>query len=886
MVDSLEDKRAVLEQFQLHLQTLFDWQSELDRLNMKAQVLLETCSDTRISNGVTQLATKYGTVLALAKEIMRRLELHYQEHQQHSTLCQECQDWLDRTKEKLNSCHEIPNILSEINNKLQILKNIRTSIEQGQNKLRYILELKERVIVNTEQSGAEKIEEVTENLKQDIEKLLSSLNEARNKLTVRGSQLEEIEKLYKIISEVLDDIDHQSQPQEEYLQDLGEKKSNLEKFKTLYKELKAQNELVEKLKTKLNENDVVDQSYRNCIQRYDKMVNNIEEMTQNLEKQVAEHQQYKNMYEKTTAWIKERQTAVQNCTNLHAELEDIEDKEHSIDEIIQILPEGEDLVHSTIEMSILVLKSTGAEGQDIIKQDIDELNNVWEGFQVLCTETKKSLVRCKEAWIEFNEIYNEFERWIKVSQKKLDDLNKKEKHDTTDLSIIQDLLSEINEQKENLETLTDACDLVMGQSAVGWVRDKTVELQNNYTVLLTNTQDLLSKIEKSLSDHNEFLLAKSNLEQWLFKAHSTIQECVGVGDEKAIEEKLQLIAQSVGNMGEGQELLSALQEAFAKAINVVPIDQQESLRTDVSALRNSWDQLNLDLTSIQAQLKAALNRWKEYNDSKQSLMLWLSNTEDILDEKHSTRGEYSEMKTLLERYKNLGVEIANKRNNLDRFKNEAIELGQWSKIAAVSNDADQIQSLYENLLSKCNRNKENVEAEIRDYMIYQQSLQEVEKWLLQTSFKLMNQNALYITNKEQTENQLREQESTINEIQKFQMNLDDVRAKGQKQINQYIASTPAIEETIGKQLNNVQDSFNSLLKTALQIKNRLLESLSKFKEYEATLEDIMKNLDEYEPKISEMTDKSVNDLEEGQIHLEIVKVRLIFLNYKTDYHNS
>lgn len=76
--DSLEEKKNVLEQFQGHLQTLFDWQKDLDRLNMRAQMLLETCADTRISNAVTQLTTKYNALLSLAKEIMRRLELHYQ----------------------------------------------------------------------------------------------------------------------------------------------------------------------------------------------------------------------------------------------------------------------------------------------------------------------------------------------------------------------------------------------------------------------------------------------------------------------------------------------------------------------------------------------------------------------------------------------------------------------------------------------------------------------------------------------------------------------------------------------------------------------------------------------------------------------------------------
>lgn len=67
--DSLEEKKVVLEQFQVHLQTLFDWQKELDRLNMKAQVLLETCADTRVSNGVTQMTTKYNALLSMAKEV-------------------------------------------------------------------------------------------------------------------------------------------------------------------------------------------------------------------------------------------------------------------------------------------------------------------------------------------------------------------------------------------------------------------------------------------------------------------------------------------------------------------------------------------------------------------------------------------------------------------------------------------------------------------------------------------------------------------------------------------------------------------------------------------------------------------------------------------------
>lgn len=47
------------------------------------------------------MTTKYNTLLSLAKEVMRRLELHYQEHQQHNSLYQECMDWFERTRDKV-----------------------------------------------------------------------------------------------------------------------------------------------------------------------------------------------------------------------------------------------------------------------------------------------------------------------------------------------------------------------------------------------------------------------------------------------------------------------------------------------------------------------------------------------------------------------------------------------------------------------------------------------------------------------------------------------------------------------------------------------------------------------------------------------------------------
>merc|ERR1712079_501378 len=53
---SMQEKRKILEEFQLKLQSVFDWNKELDNLNKKGQILLENYADSRVSNAITQLS--------------------------------------------------------------------------------------------------------------------------------------------------------------------------------------------------------------------------------------------------------------------------------------------------------------------------------------------------------------------------------------------------------------------------------------------------------------------------------------------------------------------------------------------------------------------------------------------------------------------------------------------------------------------------------------------------------------------------------------------------------------------------------------------------------------------------------------------------------------
>lgn len=305
-----------------------------------------------------------------------------------------------------------------------------------------------------------------------------------------------------------------------------------------------------------------------------------------------------------------------------------------------------------------------------------------------------------------------------------------------------------------------------------------------------------------------------------------------------------------------------VQDAYAKASNVLPEDKQEKLRDLMTKVREDWDSLGVAIKQKLIDLKQKQSRLTDFSANLDKMDAWLSVVENTLKTVPDTKGELSEMKTQLERYKIMQGDIKLKGNDLENLMSEAKEFG--SDLDSVH----RLQSRWDKVKNDCNNRIKNLEDEINDYNQYHQALQDIEKWLLQISFQLMAHNSLFISNRQQTQEQIKQHEALLDEIQKHQSNIDELNTKGQFQIKRYEASTPSIRDTVEAQLKNIQDSYNSLLQTSVQIRNRLHESLAKFQEYEDTLDSIMRNLEEYEPIIETELDVPPTTLEMAQNQLK------------------
>ena len=166
--------------------------------------------------------------------------------------------------------------------KLNVVKGIRTSLEQGQNKLRYAVELKEKVILNTEANGASKIEEDTDNLKHEFEKLLAEVSDIRLKLTNRLNQLEDINKQYKILKEWLAEVELILQTDEKIYNELSDKKAALEKLRVIQREALNYNEICEKIENKLKQDAIPGTEFEEGLKQHSLVQERLAKKIENL----------------------------------------------------------------------------------------------------------------------------------------------------------------------------------------------------------------------------------------------------------------------------------------------------------------------------------------------------------------------------------------------------------------------------------------------------------------------------------------------------------------------------------------------------------------------------------------------------------------------------
>ena len=132
---------------------------------------------------------------------------------------------------------------------MTLFQDLQTSLDQGQGQLRSLVDIGERTIQHTSETGAKEIEEQLGLLKAEYQRLRDSLGEARNDLELAHTQWNSFDNAHSQLSTWIKEVEGKLRSDVAGNKtDLAEKKAQVEKVKVnvgqymyLYFQLVVQN---------------------------------------------------------------------------------------------------------------------------------------------------------------------------------------------------------------------------------------------------------------------------------------------------------------------------------------------------------------------------------------------------------------------------------------------------------------------------------------------------------------------------------------------------------------------------------------------------------------------------------------------------------------------
>ncbi|XP_054713817.1 LOW QUALITY PROTEIN: muscle-specific protein 300 kDa-like [Uloborus diversus] len=850
----LLSKRARLQEFQDHLQTIFDWQSEFDKLNMKAQLLLETYSDSSISNAFTQLSRKYGALVSFSKEIMHQLEHHFQEHQQQQCMYSECIELIDVSRERLNDCSRPSSSIDEINAKLSSLKALANSMDQGQNKIRYTMELTDKVIANTDPDGLSSIKEDADNLKTDFEQLLKDISEMQVNLTERLAVVGEFNKILRQFKVWLDEIESEIEATgKQELNSLIEKKSVLEKYSSILKDIESHDAIAKRLENESTEHPVLLEEIKESLDKYHNFLMISQTCTSQLVQEINEIEKYKDVYSAAETWLRDIKLKLNSIGFQGNSKAAIEEKIIEFETVKQSLPQGEELVKNSCKLGSTVKNNFGMLGSERIVSECDALSSAHEEVLMLVKEIDFGLKRCLDAWEEYEISRNDLEEWLRNVQNKAKPYmeSSDECTDTERLEKLREIYQDVTEHKIDVAALSTACENLVEISCYSAARDQTVLISTNYNSFSSNLSDIINKLEKYICNQGEFSEARKEFFSWYNQAKSVIDDnFILKGSQELLQERVENIKGLTASIPEGQRLLNVACESSSKVLRVLPEPAKLVVQEETLDMKIKFADLEKLLTESISALSSVITRLQEFAINKSKFSDWLENVTQKIPDTIATKGDLIEIRTKIENLKQILADVENHKLLLEGLQSEASELAQKIGDESESSVLDGLSEKFKSSHSKCKELLSQLEKELSDIQAYNNALQEIEKWLLQMSFHLMSHHSLQITNLSKTKEQSEKHQVLLREIQSFQATIDDLKSKGSLLNSKYREQAPKLESQINQQINNVQESYDSLLLTAENIQAQLEDALSKFKAYEDSLLLCEKLLNETRPFVS------------------------------------
>uniref|UniRef100_A0A3Q2R448 Dystonin n=1 Tax=Fundulus heteroclitus TaxID=8078 RepID=A0A3Q2R448_FUNHE len=534
---------------------------------------------------------------------------------------------------------------------------------------------------------------------------------------------------------------------------------SISQVKALQKDVDKHRGLVEQLNTSVEsllevaneDTEAVKEEKDSLGTRIDKLVEGLQTKRENLEKISHTVKEFNDAYKEAKGQLEGAKKQVdvfeskgvqahsnKDLTNLKAEHKSLEGVQNQVE-------------HMKALAKDLVVDVPGAEGVTDLLLQVDSMESDYSNLNTKLKEACHELESKLQGIGQFqNSIREMFSRFAELDDE-LDNMA------PVDLD-----LGTFKEQRQSIQSFTAKLQELMADTVTAGERCKKMlkESESSPDLLgLKRDLDALSKQCGKLMDRSkgrevqvQSTLAK--LEELYDKVHQVEDKLLRAVDREASQEAVSLETDVINQQldalkGFQKEDIDPLQaqlhdinslgqgliQSAAKGTSTKKIED------DLDNVNSKWNTLNKKVAERSAQLHEALLHCGRFQDALESLLSWLTDTEELVASQKPPSAEFKVVKAQIQEQKLLQRLLDDRKPTVELIKNEGgkvAELAEAVDKEKISKEIECLGERWDNLLRKAENRQKQLESILVVTQQFHETLEPLNEWLAATEKHLAN----------------------------------------------------------------------------------------------------------------------------------------------------
>uniref|UniRef100_A0A669CDJ9 Dystonin n=1 Tax=Oreochromis niloticus TaxID=8128 RepID=A0A669CDJ9_ORENI len=434
----------------------------------------------------------------------------------------------------------------------------------------------------------------------------------------------------------------------------------------------------------------------------------------------------------------------------------------------------------------------------------------------------------REMFAQFTELDDELDSMSPVDLN-LDTL--KEQQDS-----IQSFVAKLRELMANTANAGDSCKKMLesepSPDLLGLKRDLDA-LSKQCGKLLDRAKGREVQVQSTLTKLEELYGKVNQMEDKLCRAvdKEASQEPVGMETEvlnqqleafKAFQKEdidpLQNQLQDINSLGQG------LIQNAAKGTST------KKLEDDLEGVNSKWNTLNKKIAERSAQLHEALLHCGQFQDALESLLSWLTDTEELVANQKPPSAEFKVVKAQIQEQKLLQRLLDDRKPTVELIKKEGGKVAELAESVDKEKVAKEIECLgqrWDTLLKKAENRHKQLESILVVTQQFHETLEPLSEWLSATEKHLTNSEPIG-TETSKLEDQISQHKALQSDIGLRKKNVDQAISNGVELLKQTTGDEVIVIQgkldgikTKYAEINSMSDSVLKTLEQVLSLSSKL-----------------------------------------------------------------